>query len=224
MYVKEDGQRRLTCFITTSPCDHNPVLGVVHSFKVVLTLFEGGARAGGMAQRLRALAVRSSSSPEFNSQQPHGGSQTSIMGSDALFWCVWKQLQCTHIHEINTSLKKKKKMVLLWPQSIPLDVLNVPTLLIYRADHQAMNLWGTTHMVMTPSNPLPIHCGHLQLLCRVASDMPQKTSALFSCRHASIVLYLQILGMVKIPKLSFIVPFEKEPVRWWRCERIFQIT
>jgi hypothetical protein len=26
--------------------------------------------------------------PEFNSQQPHGGSQSSVMGSDALFWCV----------------------------------------------------------------------------------------------------------------------------------------
>jgi hypothetical protein len=23
------------------------------------------------------------------------------MGSDALFWCVWRQLQCTHIHKIN---------------------------------------------------------------------------------------------------------------------------
>jgi hypothetical protein len=26
--------------------------------------------------------------PEFNSQQPHGGSQSSVMGSDTLFWCV----------------------------------------------------------------------------------------------------------------------------------------
>jgi hypothetical protein len=25
---------------------------------------------------------------EFNSQQPHGGSQPSVMGSEALFWCV----------------------------------------------------------------------------------------------------------------------------------------
>jgi hypothetical protein len=25
---------------------------------------------------------------EFESQQPHGGSQPSVMGSDALFWCV----------------------------------------------------------------------------------------------------------------------------------------
>jgi hypothetical protein len=30
----------------------------------------------------------SSRGPEFNSQQPHGGSQPSIMGSDALFWCL----------------------------------------------------------------------------------------------------------------------------------------
>ena len=47
----------------------------------------------------------SSRSHEFNSQQPHGGSQPSVTGSDALFWCVRRQLQCTHIHEIN--LKKK---------------------------------------------------------------------------------------------------------------------
>jgi hypothetical protein len=31
---------------------------------------------------------RSSRGPEFNSQQPHGGSQPSVMGSDALFWCA----------------------------------------------------------------------------------------------------------------------------------------
>jgi hypothetical protein len=30
----------------------------------------------------------SSKSPEFNSQQPHGGSQPSVMGSDAVFWRV----------------------------------------------------------------------------------------------------------------------------------------
>jgi hypothetical protein len=30
----------------------------------------------------------SSRGPEFNSQQPHGGSQPSAMGSNALFWCV----------------------------------------------------------------------------------------------------------------------------------------
>jgi hypothetical protein len=30
----------------------------------------------------------SSRGPEFNSQQPHSGSQPSVMRSDALFWCV----------------------------------------------------------------------------------------------------------------------------------------
>jgi hypothetical protein len=25
---------------------------------------------------------------EVNSQEPHGGSKLSVMGSDALFWCV----------------------------------------------------------------------------------------------------------------------------------------
>ena len=34
---------------------------------------------------------------QFKSQQPHGGSQPSIMKSDALFWSVWRQLQCTYI-------------------------------------------------------------------------------------------------------------------------------
>jgi hypothetical protein len=28
------------------------------------------------------------SHPEFHSQQPHGGSQPPLMGSNALFWCV----------------------------------------------------------------------------------------------------------------------------------------
>jgi hypothetical protein len=30
----------------------------------------------------------SSRGPEFKSQQPHGSSQPSVVGSDALFWCV----------------------------------------------------------------------------------------------------------------------------------------
>jgi hypothetical protein len=30
----------------------------------------------------------SSEGPEFNSQQPHGGSQPSAMRSDSLFWSV----------------------------------------------------------------------------------------------------------------------------------------
>jgi hypothetical protein len=34
----------------------------------------------------------SSRGTEFSSQQPHGSSQPSVMGSDALFWCVWRQL------------------------------------------------------------------------------------------------------------------------------------
>jgi hypothetical protein len=51
----------------------------------------------------------SSRGPEFNSQQPHGGSQPSIMGSDALFLGVWRQLQCTHIPKINKYIFKKKK-------------------------------------------------------------------------------------------------------------------
>jgi hypothetical protein len=43
--------------------------------------------AGEMAQQVRAPDC-SSEGPEFKSQQPHGGSQPSVMRSDALFWCV----------------------------------------------------------------------------------------------------------------------------------------
>jgi hypothetical protein len=39
----------------------------------------------------------SSRGPEFNSQQPHGGSQPSVMGSDVLFWCVWREQWWIHI-------------------------------------------------------------------------------------------------------------------------------
>jgi hypothetical protein len=56
-----------------------------------------------MAQQLRALTALL----EVSSQQPHGGSQPSVMGSDALFWCVWREWQCTHKHKINKSLKRK---------------------------------------------------------------------------------------------------------------------
>jgi hypothetical protein len=37
----------------------------------------------------------SSEGHEFKSQQPHGGSQPPVMRSDALFWYIWSQLQCT---------------------------------------------------------------------------------------------------------------------------------
>ena len=62
-----------------------------------------GARAGDLTQWLRAFATdwrdgsaakstdSSTRGPQFYSQQPHGGSQPSIMGSSALFWCVWRQ-------------------------------------------------------------------------------------------------------------------------------------
>jgi hypothetical protein len=52
-----------------------------------------------MAQLSGALAARASTGPEFNSQQPHGGSQPSVMRSDAL--------NSVLINEINKSLKKQ---------------------------------------------------------------------------------------------------------------------
>ena len=37
----------------------------------------------------------SSEGPEFKFWQPHSGSQLSVMKSNALFWHVQRQLQCT---------------------------------------------------------------------------------------------------------------------------------
>jgi hypothetical protein len=47
----------------------------------------GKARAGEMAQWVRAPDC-SSEGLKFKSQQPHGGSQPSVMRSDSLFWSV----------------------------------------------------------------------------------------------------------------------------------------
>jgi hypothetical protein len=49
----------------------------------------------------------SSEGPEFKSQQPHSGSQPSVMRSDALFWCL--KIATVYSHIINKSLKKEKK-------------------------------------------------------------------------------------------------------------------
>jgi hypothetical protein len=50
----------------------------------------------------------SSRGPEFNSQQPHGGSQPTVMGSDVLFRYVWRQLQFTHLNMILRNKTKTK--------------------------------------------------------------------------------------------------------------------
>jgi len=50
----------------------------------VRVLTEGGWRDGSVVKSTDC----SSRGPEFKSQQPHGGSQPSVVRSDALFWCV----------------------------------------------------------------------------------------------------------------------------------------
>jgi hypothetical protein len=64
-----------------------------------------------MAQWLRAPTAL----PKVLSSNPNHGSQPSIMRSDDLFWCIWRQLQSATVYLdiiINKSLKKKKKMTL----------------------------------------------------------------------------------------------------------------
>jgi hypothetical protein len=41
-----------------------------------------------MAKRVVKNTGYSSRGPEFKSQQPHGGSQASVVGSDAVFWHI----------------------------------------------------------------------------------------------------------------------------------------
>ena len=51
-----------------------------------------------------------SRSPEFNFQQPHGGSQPSIMRSDALFWCAGKHADRTlYTKERKEGRKEERK-------------------------------------------------------------------------------------------------------------------
>jgi hypothetical protein len=46
------------------------------------------------------------------------------MGSNALFWCVWRQLQCTHIHKISKSLKNNAFSVFLPAKGIRMGHVN----------------------------------------------------------------------------------------------------
>jgi len=53
--------------------------------KSILKINSGGGWRDGSAVKSTVCSFRG---PEFKSQQPHGGSQPSVMRSDALFWCV----------------------------------------------------------------------------------------------------------------------------------------
>jgi hypothetical protein len=63
------------------------------SFFFLKIYVNGGWRDGSAVKSTDYI----SEGPEFKSQQPYGGSQPSVMGSDALFWCVWRLLQYTYI-------------------------------------------------------------------------------------------------------------------------------
>ena len=67
---------------------------------------DGGVWRDGSEVRSTDCSCRG---PKFNSQQPHDGSQLSVTGSDALFCCIRRQLQCTHIHKNKCIFKKRRK-------------------------------------------------------------------------------------------------------------------
>jgi hypothetical protein len=74
--------------ITNQSMDRSFILfAFLPSHKITVSFKSLSIRAGEMAQWVRAPDC-SSEGPEFKSQQPHGGSQPSVMRSDSLFWCV----------------------------------------------------------------------------------------------------------------------------------------
>jgi hypothetical protein len=60
-----------------------PTLNIQNKVKILKAAREGW-RDGSVVKSTDC----SSRGPEFNSQQPHGGSQPPGMGSVVLFWCV----------------------------------------------------------------------------------------------------------------------------------------
>jgi hypothetical protein len=58
--------------------------GEEQSYKLLTRVWVWGWRDGSMVKRTGC----SSRGPEFKSQQPHGGSQPSAIGFNALFWGV----------------------------------------------------------------------------------------------------------------------------------------
>jgi hypothetical protein len=57
------------------------------TYRINILSLKKKKRAGETAQWVRAPDC-SSEDQEFKSQQPHGGSQPSVMRSDSLFWGV----------------------------------------------------------------------------------------------------------------------------------------
>ena len=82
-------------FPTQTQFSHFPVFWTGE--KKSLTLSQKNQKRGWQDGSVVKSADYSSEGPEFKSQQPRGGSQPSVMKSDALFWSVWRQLQCTYI-------------------------------------------------------------------------------------------------------------------------------
>jgi hypothetical protein len=78
------------CFHSScSSCNLLNVMNRVRflNYITILGIIGMKSRAGEMAQWVRAPDC-SSKSLKFKSQQPHGGSQPSVMRSDSLFWSV----------------------------------------------------------------------------------------------------------------------------------------
>ena len=105
-HVKEIKQKNSFCFISFtwlfSKIYYKRMYLVISLGKNVVSIKivpNGGWRDGSVVKSTDC----SSRGPGFNSQQPHGGSQPSVMGSDALFWYVWREQRCTHILKKNSA-------------------------------------------------------------------------------------------------------------------------
>jgi hypothetical protein len=85
--------------VRAGPVGPGPALAYFLNIRFILKKTNKGWKDGSAVKSIDC----SSRGLEFNSQQPHGGSQPSVMGFIALFWCVCRQQWYTHIHKINKS-------------------------------------------------------------------------------------------------------------------------
>jgi hypothetical protein len=87
-----------------SDSNHNSMEYTQHHYSIKKIINEGW-RDGSAVKSTDC----SSRGPKFNSQQPHGGSQPSVMGSDTLFWFVSEDSYRVLIIDKNKYIFEKKK-------------------------------------------------------------------------------------------------------------------
>jgi hypothetical protein len=135
------------------------------------------------------------------------------MGSDVLFWCVWRMQECTHIHTINKhflkekakerTLKKLKWELSPWnarataggPENLPGACMSWCTFVIPALGGSVESLFGTCWSTSLSSSASKCHFSaswHILILCDLqASEGPYLKKQCVQLRMTSgIVLWL----------------------------------